>query len=678
MSALGRIRLDAPARRLRTGRACLRAGRGRTRKAATATLVAALVAVLGSVPSPAVAAIHAATTIDGPSQDIVGFGGVAMAEDGTGGLVYLKRYGGVSHVFVSRYLDSAWQPPIEVDRAQTYAASWPVIGAANGGELLVAWATPVASSSGRPVEALLGSVLERGSSLFGQARIIDPNIGSGNGADPDLAMSSTGQADVVYRVVNESTTSSTPLLRTGDVLGEIRLAHFEGQTWSRLGSINRDRAISMRPPTAANAPKVAIGATGNALVVWQEPDSSGVARIWARRVFGRTLDYVLPVSAATYNGAAISDDADAPSVAMTRFGAGFVAYRQSAGPGSPLPGPRIFLNTIGEGEATEGSEFVGAAIADSAVAGGAAATVGAPSVDSDENGDTSLLYDADGTARLITAQVGGANGALSLVGPVDASESACVSVVEPTGGNLSAWSSSDAQGPGVDVRQEFTDGSTQSALLRGGNGGPVTGLTVARAGTGDALFGFLQGPIGNAAIVAGSATAPPTKFFLKLKTGWVSATDAVVGWTPAASAIGGLRYVVLLDGRELTVRAGAGQLKLDPRGLRSGAHRIQVLALDAEGQTAVTQVGILHVDGQPPAVRTQTRPGTLTVLVSVHDALSGVRGAATSISYGDGSHGSRGSAFRHRYTHRGVYTIVVHVEDRVGNRATVRRLVDVS
>jgi hypothetical protein len=640
-----------------------------------AALLFALLGLLGAIPAGASAAIHAATTIDGPGQDIVSFGGVAMAEDGTGGLVYVKRSDGVPHVFVSRYVNGAWQAPIQVDRAQAYAGGSPVIGAANGGELLVAWDTPVASANGRPIEELLGSVLERGSELFGPARIIDPNIGSGNGADPDLAMSSSGQADIVYRVVDETGTSSIPLLRSGDVVAEIRLAHFEGQTWSRLGAINRDRSISMRPPTPANAPKVAIAATGNAIVVWQEPESNGVARIWARRIFGRTLDYVLPVSAATYNGAAISDDADAPSVAMTRFGAGFVAYRQGVGPGSPLPGPRIFLDTIGEGEATEGSEFTGAVIADSAVAGGAGASIGAPSIDSDEDGDTSLLYDADGTARLITNDVGGTSGSSSLAGPVDAAETTCASVVEPTGGNLSAWSSADAGGPGVDVRQEFTDGATQTALLRGGNGGPVTGLAVARAGTGDALLAFLQGPIGNAAIVAGSATAPPTKFFLKLKAGWVSPAGATISWTPAVSATGGLRYVVLLDGRQLSVRAGAQQLKLDPRGLRSGAHHIQVLALDAEGQTAVTQVGVLDVDGQPPVVSTRTHAGRQTVRVTVHDSLSGVRGAATRVSYGDGTRAARGSSFVHRYAHAGLYTIVVHVEDRVGNRATVRRLV---
>ncbi len=34
-----------------------------------------------------------------------------MAEDGTGGVVYLKRVDGVTHVFVSRYVNGQWLTP---------------------------------------------------------------------------------------------------------------------------------------------------------------------------------------------------------------------------------------------------------------------------------------------------------------------------------------------------------------------------------------------------------------------------------------------------------------------------------------------------------------------------------------------------------------------------------------
>ncbi len=99
----------------------------------TLPLLALAAIVLAGHAQPARAVILPATTIDGPSEEIVGFGGVAMAEDGTGGLVYLKRVDGVAHVFVSRYAEGHWSAPIRVDTEEPYAASWPRIGAAEGG-----------------------------------------------------------------------------------------------------------------------------------------------------------------------------------------------------------------------------------------------------------------------------------------------------------------------------------------------------------------------------------------------------------------------------------------------------------------------------------------------------------------------------------------------------------------
>ncbi len=186
----------------------------RARRWHTAALVVGLAAiVLAAHVQQARAEILQATTIAGPSEDIVGFGGVAMAEDGTGGLVYLERVDGVPHVFVSRYVGGHWQPPIRVDTEEPYAASWPRIGAADGGELIVVWATPFATRKEKPVYELVGALLGPGSSQFGPATIIDSDIEEATGTSPDLAVSPTGYADVVYRVVE--TYSPTVPLRLG-------------------------------------------------------------------------------------------------------------------------------------------------------------------------------------------------------------------------------------------------------------------------------------------------------------------------------------------------------------------------------------------------------------------------------------------------------------------------------
>lgn len=643
--------------------------------------LAALLAVLSLQAGRAGAVILPATTIDGPSENIVGFGGVAMAEDGTGGLVYLKRVDGVAHVFVSRYAEGRWLPPMQIDAGQPFAASWPRIGAASGGELVVVWATPFATEEGKEVYELLGATLGPGANAFGSPMIVDPDIREAVGTSPDLAMSSTGQADVVYRVVHTfpaGQTSNIPLLRPGDVVSDVRLAHFNGETWTALGPINRDPGVSMRPPTEANAPQVAIGPTGNGIVVWQEPDIDGVARIWARRLFGAAINYVLPVSAESLGGAPIDDDADAPSVAFSKLGQAEVAYRQVAGPGSPLPGPRIFLNTLPDGESADGSKFTGAGVIDAGVAGGRSAAIGPPDIDLDEKQNLRVLYDSNGTPRVVQGTNRGLSGTLSLGPRFVGAELRSVSVMNPAGGGVSAWPSADASGrPAVAVREDFPGGAVQTALLSGGAGGEVGNLSVGRSGLGDGLVGFQQGPLGNAAIVAAQATAPPDRIVVTLPNGWIKPAAAVVSWQAATSADGPLSYRVVLDGHLQSTPPGAFSLRLDPRGLGSGQHRVQVLGTDIDGQSTLTAAASLKVDGRAPTVKISRARGGTAVRVRVTDPDSGVSSRRVSVTFGDGAHASGRKRFNHRYARAGVYTVVVHTRDKAGNQGVVRRLVRV-
>jgi hypothetical protein len=674
---------------------------GRSPRKTLAALAAVL--ALAIFPACAEAVILPATTIDGPSESIVGFGGVAMAEDGSGGVVYLKTVEGVAHVFVSRYVEGRWGAPIQVDSCrlvsssaeqeeerkreaqgercqEPFAASWPRIGAAVGGELIVVWATPFATSptTGKPIYELLGAELGPGAEHFSPPTIVDRDIEEGTGTSPDLAVSSTGQADVVYRVIATNTVGVS-LLRAGDVPESVRLAHFDGRRWSNLGAINRDAAVGMRPPTQDNAPQVAIGPTGNGVVVWQEPDIEGVARIWARRVFGSALNYVMPVSAESYAGAPITDDADAPSVAFSRLGQAEVAYRQAAGPSSPLPGPRIFLNILPDGESANGGEFQGAAIADADVPGGKSATVGPPAVDVDEKRSVRVLYDDDGTPRVIEGNDKGLTGALSLGPPFAGGEQSVASVMNPEGGGVSAWPSAEAQGhPAVAVREDFPGGAVQTALVSGGAGGEVTELAVGRSGLGDGLIAFRQGPLGNAAIVAAQATAPPSQFVLTLPKTWVKPDQALVSWQPAPTSAGPLTYHLVLDGHIQPTPAGeVFSARLDSRGLSSGRHRLQVLATDRDGESTLTAPSTLLIAGVPPTVKVGLADGGAAVRVRVRDAYAGVDAHAVSVSFGDGASAHGHTSFSHRYRQAGVYRVVVQVRDTIGNAGVMSQWVSV-
>jgi hypothetical protein len=643
----------------------------------------ALVAIVFAVHvQSARAVILPAVTLDGPSEEIVGFGGVAMAEDGTGGVVYLKRVDGVAHVFVARYVNGEWLAPIRVDTEEPYAASWPRIGAADGGELVVVWATPYATKGNSPVDELLGATLGPGATGFGPAMLIDPEIGDGTGTSPDLAMSSTGFADVVYRAVTVQAgqKSPIPLLRPGDVVEQVRVAHFDGARWSRLGAINRDLGVSMRPPTQANAPQIAIGATGNGVVVWQEPEIEGVARIWARRLFGSTLDYVLPASATSFAGTPIETDADAPSVAVSRLGQAEVAYRQDVGPGSPLPGPRIFLNTLPNGEAESGAEFLGASVVDNEVAGGDSASIGAPSVDLDEKGQLLLLYDSNGTPRVIEGNDLGLTAALSLGPPFTGAgaDQSAASVMNPEGGGVSAWASADPHGdPAVAVREDFPEGGVQTALISGGAGGEIGELAVGRSGLGDGLVAFRQGPIGHAAIVAAEVSAPPELFVVNVPHNWLKPSEATISWQPAASANAPISYQLVLDGHRQPVPAGKREMLLDTRGVGPGVHHVQVLATDAEGQSALTPPSILRLDDAPPTIKIARAQGGFAVSVRVSDAYSGLDANTVSVSFGDGHRATGKARYTHRYGHAGIYEVVVHAGDKLGVAGVVRKLVSV-
>jgi hypothetical protein len=641
-------------------------------------------ATLAFAAGRADAIILPAQTIDGPNENIVGFGGVAMAEDGTGGLVYLKRVGGVAHVFVSRYAGGAWLAPIQVDTQNQFGASWPTIGAADGGELIVAWATPFATEHAHPVYNLVASELGPGSQAFGPPEIVDPDIGEATGTSPQLAVSSTGFADIAYRVVNFS--STVPLLRPGDVVESVRVANFDGYRWSSLGTVNRAPGLSMRAPTAANAPKIALGPTGNGIVVWQEPEATGTARIWARRIFGRNLDYVRPLTATEFEQRPITTEADAPSVAISRLGQAAVAYRQSWAPGSPLPGPRIFINVLTDGEEKPGTEFLGAKVADEAVSGGTGAAVGRPSVDVDERHESRLLYDSNGKPRVIEENDQGVQTPLAVGSPFGASpceppfsgsqlehanELSAASVMNPEGGGVSAWPSRDCSGRlVVSVREDFPGGAVQTGLVSGGAGGPIAELAVGRSGLGDGVVAFQQGALGDAAIVASVATAPPEPFVATGPKGRIRGSRVTISWSPAESANGPISYSVVLDGH-LVAHVQGLSYRFKSGELTGGDHETQVLATDIFGQAALTPEIPLEIAG--PTASVASVGAATAAVIKVRDSGPGLVLASVKVSFGDGHRAAGRRRFVHRYAYAGTYEVVVTARDRLGLRMNVRR-----
>ncbi|MDO8187884.1 hypothetical protein Q7L71_19930, partial [Conexibacter sp. CPCC 205706] len=340
---------------------------------------------------PAGATIEPGAVLDGPAAGILDVGGAALAADGSGGVVYRKLVDGQPHVFVARFARGRWQAPVRADAGQLGPATAPVLAAGRGGRLIAAWVQPWTSVAARPGAAatlrrrLVAAVLQPGASGFGEPQPID-DVGDGAVADPSLAIAPSGAALVVYRVVTDPltpglvTTTRTPM-RTGDALVDVRIARFNGVAWSSLGAVNRaPRQVTMRRPTAANTPALAVGAGDAAAVAWQEPDADGVARIWARRVFSSGFGAASQLSPSSLGAERVTADADAPALAVAGNAQAVAAFRVGGAGGGIFANQLAAGDTGASSDAGAGGSGAGAGGSGAGAGGGAGSGSGAGAV----------------------------------------------------------------------------------------------------------------------------------------------------------------------------------------------------------------------------------------------------------------------------------------------------------
>jgi hypothetical protein len=639
-------------------------------------------------PPPAEAVILQPSVIDGPSSEAITLGNVAMAPDGTGGLVYTKTVEGKPHVFASRFDGTNWSPPIRVDGENRFEASEPRIAAGSDGRLLVVWVDQVATlANGEIQRALFSAALGPRSGEFGAQLLVDPNLKIGTAVDPSVAGATPGKAIVAYRVVTQ--VAGQPgilppvLLRPEDVIAEIRVARLEGDRWSRLGAINRDPAISMRAPTEANGPQVAIGASGRAVVAWQEPDTTGAARILFRRIAGTSLGPIFLASPETFDGKPITEDATAFSLGVTATDRARVAARVEGAVTSPLGGPRIFVTSLGSSSTAAGAKPTGPEEADGAGATPPAGPIGPPVVSVADGpgaeGALNLGYTSGTGVQSVGVDTKGKLLPPRGIGGTAATPgSPLVVSVGPEGGSVFAYQAADQSGsPTVVVRQEFPEGELQTGFLYGPLGGPVSRLSGAGSGQGDALLAFGQGESGLTAIIADQVSAPPENFSVQVPEGWVKPSAAKIRWQPPQSATGGLTYELVVNGRIVGSRFSALQVKPPAALLGSGIAKVSVIATDRVGGEVLSRPASLRVDARPPTLAMKVLRGKDSVLMKLTDTQSGLARGSVRVSYGDGGHGRGRAKFHHRYARPGRYTVRVRARDRVGNQLTQRAVVEV-
>ncbi len=597
----------------------------------------ALLAVLAPLALPACAGaaagrFFAGEPIDGPSADVQSLGDLDVARDGTGALAYVKKVGGVDHVFVSRLVGGAFGAPEQVDAGLGGAGSQPVVAASDGGRLVVAFVSgggvfSVVRPAGAPGYAAVQQIAT-------------------TGVNPDLDMSINGVAYLTW------TTN-----------GDVNAARLERNATTFNGLPG---PLDINPVNTAGMDngrsKVAVAADGIATVVWGEAN-----HVYARRLFE------LRLSTAPQDLGDNADDPDISSEDDSSFA--WVVFRQGSipvarrlvgsqfdppvtlEPNEGTDAPRVAINGRGVGYAGLGGlgsfTAYGAVLKDDVFnpavglsSGFAVVPASAPAVA--ESGDGLVAY-----------QAGDPSGGRSVhARPYDYVPAS--RVVTPPGPD--APLSNPALGP------------TDAAL----------GLLASADRAGDIVVAFVQGDGDARKIVAGSFDRAPGTFRANTTTKWRKFARPPLKWGTAFELWGPLTYQVQIDGVPVAQTTSTG-ITL-PNRVKDGIHRWRVVAIDRRGQATATPSRNLRVDATPPKVTfklsgSRKRGKLLKIAVRATDASgTGAKASGLSlvrISFGDGTGTVAGLKAAHRYGHSGHMTVRVSASDKAGNVVAVTRRITI-
>ena len=215
--------------------------------------------------------------------------------------------------------------------------------------------------------------------------------------------------------------------------------------------------------------------------------------------------------------------------------------------------------------------------------------------------------------------------------------------------------------------------------------GPVAaplGFDIATDRASGTVVAWVQGGAEDRRIVAGYLDRPPGFFAGFTSQRCCQPALAKLNWKPAFNLWGAVRYVVSVDGKPVGETADTSLQLTTP--LAAGAHRWQVVALDARGQSKRARTRLVRVDARAPSLAVSYRRKGRVVRLSVRARDSGVRGRSATglrsvvVSWGDRTKGATGTSSvraSHRYPRRGSYPLQITATDRAGNVRTSLRTV---
>lgn len=626
-----------------------------------AALLAATLLALAALPARA--GLFAGDPVVGPTPALRALGGIDLAPDGTGAIVFTMQDGGVDHVFVSRLVNGAWSGAERVDADLGGASAQPAVAAGDGGRVMVAFANA-------------GNVyaVTRASAAAGYVR--QTLWGSGGASDPAVDLSVNGKAYAVFAA-------------PGAGGHDVRAAFSRDAGAWALADPPLDANAGNDAGTGAARPHVAVSADGVAIAVWGEG-----GHVFARRVKGTQPSVAVADALAELSVENLPAVAADMPVVSTQDDDSFtgVAFRATFDVGGPLRSRAIYRRL-------RGSRFEGPYAVDAAPFSSGQGSVN-PRMATVGTGQGLVVAGNDAThlttamQLLFDVQPGPLVQADSLVQSTEPTYA--VPAAATARKMLVAWQVTPPGGV-PEIHGRYRDGGDFEAevLLSRPEMGPTSaadGLFAAGDDAGDIAVAYVQNVPGQGpAIAVSNVDQPPGRFALQRVEGFQSTDRPALAWTISRETWG--RYFrVTIDGVEAGVTGRRSFRPATP--LAQGAHSWQVTALDRRGQQFASGTSSVRVDSVPAFVQARVNGarnagGLLRLAVSATDTPTGTArkaaGVATSgvkeivLTWGDGSEPERikrGS--QHAYARPGRYALQLVVTDRAGNRTTVRQVLKIA
>jgi hypothetical protein len=604
------------------------------------SLFAVLLALL-ALPASAHAGFFPAEVIDGPSPDILKVGGLDIARDGQGGVVYVKRDGGVPHIFFSRFVDGAFQPAVRVDQGLAGASSAPVIGASDNNRLAIAYVNE--------------------GSLF---TTVKPKDATGFSAPALVAQGGVSRPSIDVSINGATYVSWT---QNGDV--RVARAERDNAAFTVLPAPVDVTANANAGDSDRKASQIDVSADGTAVVVWGEDGPDNRTHVFARRLFELRLSAAPQDLTLADVGGVPAASADSPRIDMEDDSSyAQVVFRQNT-----AGGPRTVMRRL------VGSEFNAPDVIDSGIPADHAAI--------DLTGRGEGLYATSGAGGEV---LGGTlfnnkiSGQARLNDPNAVPPNASPAVGENEDGAV-VWFQGSADNAVVGGRYfdgvQFLKLADSAILSRPEFGGayPAGGLESASSRAGDVASVFMQGGEADRRLVAAGFDRPPTRI--------AGANSQKIrkftrfAWPSSLNLFGGTKYTIVLDGKPV---GETGQLELVPLpgAVPDGEHTWQVQITDRRGQQVVSRTRRLRVDNTPPTLRwSLSRKGRVVKVTAKGGDPDGALPSGLSrilVDFGDGKLVPMTRRSTKRYSRSGSYTIRVKAVDKAGNETVRQRTVRIA